>query len=185
LNVKRTAAVVFVLTLGILLLFVNEGFAQANKDPDVKGDVTMSVSNCWLDVDVHGTVDLGSFDSSSSFGDTVSGTGDVTTNSSCPNGYSLSVEVTGLSHTNTTDTDFILDDFEWAVDVTDSSGIHDQADDVTTNWSGFTQLNDQIKVGDMSAPANVTWPIEYQYTYGQDDVQGTYTVTLQYTATAS
>ena len=72
-------------------------------------------------------------------------------------------------------------DFEWKV-VNAPDGPY--VSDVQETYTFFSELDDPMTVGRPSKPGTTTFGMGYKYSSYEDDIPGSCTITLEYTATA-
>ena len=176
-------SLVGILSVGLLSL---GAFAQVNTTgEDEMSDSTIvywtysGVVQCQVNLNVHGNVNLGEIETVDTT--MTSNTATVTTESNCP--YELTVNAIGASTPSGIANNNMIDDF--ALQLANWSGSISSAD--LTSWDSWSQVNggeklvgswDGNETGDMSS---ASWDMRYRYTTDPQDVNGDYSVELQYT----
>lgn len=164
--------VVTLLLAGVVLI------GALAKDESGSGEATVSweVNGCWVQLAVHSDVYLGTFTGP---GETLESTGnELKVSTNCTDGYVLDVQATDAK-TPPEFTGDILEDFEWKVER--AWGNVDEYQGAYTKFPGF---NERMKVGVASKPGAAHYSMAYRYTSDSEDVPGSYSITLVYTATS-
>lgn len=167
-------------TFAVALLLVGVVFLGAwAADESGQTEVSWNVGNCWINLTVHGSVDLGTITAPDQVLEDTDGN-DVQVRSNCANGVELQVKATG----STTPAGFegdLLADFQWKVADVPSNPHVTNAQDTYTSFSAFDTL---MTVAVSSKPATLTFGMAYKYTSDEQDIPGDYSITLEYTATS-
>ena len=163
--------IVTLLLVGVMLI----GALAENGDSG-KTAISWEVNGCWVRLTVHPDVYLGTFTGPDQ---TLESTGNelmLVTN--CPNGYVLDVQATDAK-TPPAFTGDILEDFEWKVER-----AWGNVDEYQGDYTRFPGFNQRLKVGVADKPGEAHYSMAYRYTSDSEDVPGSYSITLVYTATS-
>jgi len=140
---------------------------------------------CWIRLNVHPDVNLGTIDATSfDVGYLEKGGGPVSVRTNCK-GYTLNAEATDVSFPTGFDggigdgTAAILQDFYWKVATVTGNPYN-----VQDTYTNFTALNTPKLVGEADNPATHAFGMQYKYMIDIYDIPGDYSVTIRYTATA-
>lgn len=141
--------------------------------------VSWNAGSCWIDLTVHGNVDLGEITEPDQVLEDIDGN-DVQVQTNCAGGFELQVKATDSS----TPAGFagdLLADFQWKVAQPPSNS---HVKDVQDSYTNFSAWNSAMTVGKSNKPGNETFGMGYQYTSDEQDIPGDYSITLEYTATS-
>ncbi len=141
--------------------------------------VVWTAGGSWIQLTAHDDVDLGTIsEPDEELEDTSGNNVQVKTNNG--DGFVLTVKATATGIPDGFPGD-LLADFEWKV-ANAPGGPH--VSDVQETYTVFSGLDDPMTVGRSSKPGTTTFGMGYKYSSDEDDIPGSYTITLEYTATA-
>ena len=141
--------------------------------------VSWDVGSCWINLTVHGSVNLGTITPTNPVLEDTDGN-DVQVRSNCVNGVVLQVKATD----STTPVGFagdLLADFQWKVADAPSNP---NVTDIQDSYTSFSAFGTPMTVAVSSKPAMLTFGMGYKYTADEQDIPGAYSITLEYTATS-
>lgn len=179
-NFSKTNFLIVLLSLALLGTMVTGSAASKQKNTEVAFGLTQQ--GCWIELDAHDNLYLGTLSEGFSAGDTITsedegqGQKKIKVKTDCSN-LSLSVSATDFrlppTHTET------------AGEAIKRFGVKTKED---SSYSTFSGLNSAMNLKDITgadAPAGQATEnivVDYQYTVGASDEPGAYRAYLQYTA---
>jgi hypothetical protein len=134
-------------------------------------------ANCWITLDVHGDVFLGTITGPDQVLEDTEGN-IVFLRTNCHNGYVLAVQAVEA----TTPPGFegnILADFAWKV-----ARVEGNVSGYQGSYVSFPGFHQEMKVGTGEKPGAAHFHMAYKYTSDEQDIPGDYSITLEYTATS-